>query len=86
MFQILYEKKIFKDLDRIPTYDVKKIKEVFHDLSENPFPSGVKKLSGKDNLYRVQQGDYRIIYSPKTKEKQVHILLVKNRKDSYKSL
>jgi len=29
MYQIFYEKKIFKDLDKIPAYDVKKIKEVF---------------------------------------------------------
>ena len=86
MYQIFYEKKIFKDLDKIPAYDVKKIKEVFQDLSKNPFPSGTKKISGKDNLYRLQQGDYRILYSPSTKEKQIHILLVKNRKDSYKNL
>jgi mRNA interferase RelE/StbE len=86
MYLISYEKKIFKELDKIPDHDVKKIKEVFEDLSENPFPIGTKKLSGKDNLYRIQQGDYRIIYSPNTKEKQIHIILVKNRKDSYKNL
>ena len=86
MYQIFYEKKIFKELDKIPTHDVKKIKEVFQELSKDPFPNGTKKISGKDNLYRLQQADYRILYSPNTKEKQIYILLVRNRKDSYKNL
>ena len=86
MCQLSYEKRIFKELDKIPDHDVKKIKEVFQGLSKNPFPPGAKKISGRDNLYRVQQGDYRILYSPYLKEKQIHILFVKNRKDSYKNL
>ncbi len=32
-------------------------------LRGNPRPLGVKKLAGEDNLYRVREGDYRIIYT-----------------------
>jgi hypothetical protein len=32
-------------------------------LQSDPRPSGVKKLAGKDDLYRIREGDYRIIYT-----------------------
>ena len=32
-------------------------------LQSDPRPPGVKKLAGKDDLYRIREGDYRIIYT-----------------------
>jgi len=54
MYQVLYEKRVLKDLDKIPNQDVERILNVFAVLSSNPYPQGSKKLSGKLNLYRVR--------------------------------
>ena len=37
-------------------------------LKENPRPYGVKTLAGEDNLYRIREGDDRIIYTIQDKE------------------
>jgi mRNA interferase RelE/StbE len=86
MYQVLYEKKVLKDLDKIPNQDVERILDVFKELSSNPFPQNSKKLSGKSNLYRVRQGNYRIVYTIAYKEKEVRIILVRHRKEVYRGL
>jgi len=53
-------------------------------LAENPFPRGVKKLSAKENFYRLRIGDYRIIYQVKGKALLVLILKLGHRKDVYR--
>jgi mRNA interferase RelE/StbE len=56
----------------------------FRQLAENPRPSGVQKLQGPDDFYRVRVGDFRIIYSILDDELIVLILSVADRKDAYR--
>ena len=86
MYQVLYEKNVLKDLDKIPNQDVERILVVFKILSSNPYPQGSKKLSGKLNLYRIRQGSYRIVYTVAHKEKEIKIILVRHRKEAYRYL
>jgi len=39
-----------------------RILEKLHELGDDPFPRGVVKLQGRDEVYRVRVGDYRILY------------------------
>ncbi|MGQ0556703.1 MAG: type II toxin-antitoxin system RelE family toxin [Nitrospiraceae bacterium] len=59
---------------------VKRIKTLQHD----PRPSGVKKLVGEDDLYRIRDGDFRIIYTIQDKELIVLIVKIGNRKEVYR--
>jgi mRNA interferase RelE/StbE len=34
-----------------------------HALRSGPRPPGVTKLDGLDHLYRIREGDYRIVYA-----------------------
>lgn len=34
-----------------------------HALRSNPRPPGVTKLDGLDHLYRIREGNYRIVYA-----------------------
>lgn len=86
MYRILYEKRVCKDLDKISDSDVIRIIRVFNQLSVNPILVNTKKLSGKPGLYRVRQGDYRIIYTIDHINKKIRIMLVRHRKDSYRSI
>lgn len=45
-------------------------------LRTNPRPPGVTKLEGLDHLYRIREGDYRIIYT--FREKELLVLAIKN--------
>ena len=45
-------------------------------LRTSPRPPGVTKLAGMDHLYRIREGDYRIIYA--IREKELIVLAVKS--------
>jgi mRNA interferase RelE/StbE len=86
MYRIAYEKRVCKDLDRIPEIDAVKIIKIFEELSINPVFPGTKKLSSKSGLYRAKQGNYRIVYTISHINKEVKIILVRHRKDAYRNL
>jgi mRNA interferase RelE/StbE len=54
-------------------------------LQANPRPQGVKKLAGGDDLYRLREGNYRIIYTIRDKELIVLVLKIGDRKEVYRS-
>jgi len=86
MYELIYEKRVLRDIDKISNDDAETICEVFKELSLNPHPVGSKKLSGKETLYRVKQGDYRVVYTIDHKEKIIKIILVAHRKEAYRHL
>jgi mRNA interferase RelE/StbE len=47
-------------------------------------PQGVKKLAGEDDLYRIREGDYRIIYTIQDKELTVLVVKMGDRKELYR--
>jgi mRNA interferase RelE/StbE len=84
MYTLLFEKRVLKDLDRLPKPALVRIDKTIQLLRRNPLPPGSKKLVGERNLYRVRQGDYRIIYTVDHKAQEVRILGVRHRKDVYR--
>jgi mRNA interferase RelE/StbE len=55
-------------------------------LSQNPRPTGVKKLKGSkdDDFYRIRVTDYGIIYTIEDEVRIIEILKVGHRKDIYR--
>ena len=47
-----------------------------HALRTSPRPPGVTKLDGLDHLYRIREGDYRIVYA--IRDKDLLVLAIKN--------
>jgi mRNA interferase RelE/StbE len=47
-----------------------------HTLRANSRPSGVTKLEGLDHLYRIRDGDYRILYT--IRDGDLLVLAIKN--------
>ena len=84
MYTLLYERRVFKDLDQIPDRYVARIDKNIQLLRQNPVPPGCKKLVGEQNLYRIRQGDYRIIYTVDHRMKEVRIMGVRHRKEAYR--
>jgi mRNA interferase RelE/StbE len=58
--------------------------EKIKSLAAQPRPSGSEKLSGRQNLYRVRQGNYRVIYSVDDKSRVVDVVKVGHRGDVYR--
>jgi mRNA interferase RelE/StbE len=62
----------------------KRIVKRLKSLRENPRPQGVKKLAGEEDLYRIREGDYRIIYTIQDKKLIVLVVKIGDRKDVYR--
>jgi mRNA interferase RelE/StbE len=86
MYAVIYEKRVCKDLDVIGVNDLRRVLDIFEELKQIPIPVKSKKLSGHAGLYRIRQGDYRVVYIVDHKLKEVKIILVRHRKDSYRYL
>ena len=83
-YNISVRKSAVKELDNIPKKDLKKILRRIEDLSNNPRPFGIEKLSTQEK-YRIRQGDYRIVYSIQDSEKSVWITKIGHRSEVYRS-
>ncbi|MFC1944395.1 type II toxin-antitoxin system RelE/ParE family toxin [Chloroflexota bacterium] len=87
MYKIELRKKVQKSLDVIPEDDFSAIIEAIWGLKDDPRPRGVEKLKGLgriDVLWRIRQGDYRIVYSIDDSQKLVTIVRVGHRREVYR--
>ncbi|MEH1941423.1 MAG: type II toxin-antitoxin system RelE/ParE family toxin [Nostoc sp.] len=55
-------KGALKQLKKLSPELQERIQVKIDDLAIEPRPSGVKKLKGKENAYRIRLGEYRVIY------------------------
>jgi mRNA interferase RelE/StbE len=53
-------------------------------LSLDPRPPGVKKLKGEEGIYRIRDGDFRIIYKLEDQRLLILVLSVGNRREVYR--
>ncbi|MCP9809703.1 type II toxin-antitoxin system RelE/ParE family toxin [Cyanobium sp. HWJ4-Hawea] len=58
--------------------------EKIRSLATHPRPLGSEKLAGRPNLYRVRQGNYRVIYSVDDEMRVVDVVKVGHRRDVYR--
>jgi mRNA interferase RelE/StbE len=58
--------------------------EKIKSLATQPRPEGSEKLAGRSNLYRVRQGNYRVIYFVDDQSRVVDVLKVGHRRDVYR--
>jgi mRNA interferase RelE/StbE len=79
-------RRIIKDISRIPEEIATRILVRIKRLGENPFPSGCKKLSNLENGYRLRQGDYRVLYVVNYSLAEVTIVAISHRKDAYRNI
>ena len=84
-YKILIKASAAKEIEKIRTQkDRRRVVKKIRSLADDPRPRGCEKLSGKE-LYRVRQGNYRIVYSIEDDKLIVHIIKVGDRKDVYRS-
>jgi mRNA interferase RelE/StbE len=83
-YQIEWKNSAYKELQKLPRQMIPKIVTEVGNLSNNPYPQGVKKLVGSEHSYRIRIGDYRVIYEIIENKLIIEIIRVRHRKDVYK--
>ncbi len=82
-YKVTFKASVAKDLKSLPKADIKRILAKIGTLIENPRREGAINLSGQD-LYRIRQGLYRIVYEIRDMELVVQVIKVGHRSDVYK--
>lgn len=72
-----------RELGSLPRDVQVRIATKIGELAADPRPSGVKKLKGVQDVYRVRVGDYRIIYEIDDAGNAILITAVGDRKEIY---
>lgn len=83
-FQVEWKSSAQKELRKLPPDVIQKIFIEVDLLSEEPFPSGCRKLVGSEQTWRIRVGNYRIIYNVFSSMLVIEIVRVAHRKDAYR--
>ena len=83
MYSVKISSAAEKQIKSLPKREQTKIIKRAYKLAENPRPTGVKKLKGVNSLYRIRQGDWRIVYTIEDKRLLVLVVKVGHRKEVY---
>jgi len=85
-YSVSFVRSARKELGRLPSDVAERILAKVEALSVNPRPSGVIKLQGQKNLWRLRVGDYRVVYSIDDFSRTVDVAVVRHRRDVYRDL
>ncbi|MBX3303873.1 MAG: type II toxin-antitoxin system RelE/ParE family toxin [Nitrospira sp.] len=83
-YSILLAPPAERQLRALAEPNQKRIVKRLKTLQNNPRPQGVKKLVGEDDLYRIREGDFRIIYAIQDKELIILVVKIGDRKEVYR--
>ena len=82
-YRLLIKPSAVKELEGLPLEDRRRVAKRMRALAGQPRPQGSEKLRGEE-LYRIRQGDYRVVYEINDRERTVTIMLIGHRRDVYR--
>jgi len=86
VWKVVIHRKAEKILRRLDGDTLERIRQAIRELASDPHPTGVKKLTGYENLFRIRVGDWRIIYAIEDDRLIVLILEISPRGGAYRDL
>jgi mRNA interferase RelE/StbE len=84
LYEIEFTPAAGRQIKKLPVSDQKRIISRVENLAANPRPGRVKKLEGKENLYRLPAAEYRIIYQIQDKNLLVLVVKIGHRREVYR--
>ena len=85
MYKIDVRRRAQRAMDKLPKSDFQAVIEAIKGLAQTPRPRGTEKVKST-GLWRIRQGDYRIIYAIDDNEHLVTVVRVGHRREIYRSL
>ncbi|HEY2323764.1 MAG TPA: type II toxin-antitoxin system RelE/ParE family toxin [Thermoanaerobaculia bacterium] len=84
-YKVVIKRSAAKELEDIPgKKDRERIVRRIEALASNPRPSGVEKLSGVGEKYRIRQGNFRVVYEIQDDVLLVTVIRIADRKNVYR--
>lgn len=83
-YQVLLGKTAKSDLQHLEVAWQRRVTKQLLTLTTDPRPSGVTKLRGVENEWRIRVGAYRIIYEIDDEKRTVTVLRIRHRREVYR--
>ena len=84
MYKVELRHRAQRTLDKLPQTDFEAVVETVKELAQTPSPRGMEKVKTA-GLWRIRQGDYRIIYSIDDNQRLVAVVRIGHRREIYRS-
>ena len=85
-YRLLVKPSAAKEIEAIGTKrDRQQIVRRVQAFATEPRPTGCEKLAGHSTLFRVRQGQYRVIYTVNDAQRTVEVVKVGHRREVYRS-
>jgi mRNA interferase RelE/StbE len=85
-YEVILKPSAEKTLDALPRPMRKRVADRLEGLRQQPRPAGAVKLAGKENLWRIRVGGYRVVYEIKDDRLLVLVLRIAQRRNVYHGL
>jgi mRNA interferase RelE/StbE len=85
MYRVDLRRHAQRALDKLPKSDFQAVIESIKALVQTPRPKGIEKVKST-GLWRIRQGDYRIIYAIDVNEQLVSVVRVGHHREIYRAL
>jgi len=85
MYKIELRRRAQRALDRLPESDFRAVVKAIKELARTPRPRGIEKVKSA-GLWRIRQGDYRVIYAINDNQKLITVVRIGHRREIYRSL
>lgn len=82
-YRLEFDPRAWREIMALSESVQNRIFEAAEKLEKAPRPSGCKKLKGKDALYRIRVGDYRILYEVRDAILTITVVRAGDRKEIY---
>ena len=82
-YKVLIKPSAAKELENLPAKPRQKIARKIQALAGDPRPQGSERLSG-EVVYRIRQGDYRILYGIQDRALSIVVIRIGHRRDVYR--
>ncbi len=82
-YRLLIKPSAVQELEALPRKDRRRGVTRMRELADQPRPPDSQKLSGHE-LYRVRQGNYRILYEIVDHDGTVTVIKIGHRRDVYR--
>ena len=85
-YRIEFAPRAERDLKSLDGSIRRRIARRIQSLADNPYPQGIKKIEGEEELYRLRVGDYRILYQVQRQRVVILVVGIGHRRDIYRRI
>lgn len=83
-YAVVFARSARKELENLDPPVARRITKQIEALVTDPRPTGVVKLEGATDLWRIRVGQWRVVYRISDRDHLVDVIAVRHRSDAYK--